>query len=181
MPKRSFKNSMSREAGYVALLILAFVALAFDIAQFPGSYRQFRTSHYAQVQGRIIRSRLDGPHRGGSYNVDIEYTYTIDNRGFGGNTWRFAKGFALDYSAAEAISTSHPVNGPVTVYYDPKDPSSSLLSPGLNKGDFFFLLIFLPFNLILVGVIVLPILWMINPHRKFVHSKLAKRANDLTT
>lgn len=83
---------------------------------------------HSQVERRTSRIR------GGGYNVyydaDIRYRYRVDAGAYESGTFVFGVPHSFaDSSAAQAEVEAYPVDGSVTVYYNPADPEQSALVP----------------------------------------------------
>jgi Protein of unknown function (DUF3592) len=96
-----------------------------------------------------VKEEDDG--EGISYDVDIEYTYQVDNQRY---TCTHVRDLAFwGKGSASRFAAAHPANSRILVYYDPIDPTRALLVPGGIGGSHLYILLFaLPFNLIMVGL-----------------------------
>jgi hypothetical protein len=90
-----------------------------------------RTIFYRPIQGRVLSSRIDTIRgaKGNSYRPEIEYSYTVDgvrlrNDAYAPST---VNPGGSDHWAAE-VARRYPEGAACTVYYDPADPSRSVLS-----------------------------------------------------
>lgn len=120
------------------------------------------SKNWPTVQGTVISSqslRDSSRIKGGGYNhyytVNVTYRYSVNGGTYQSNVFVFgvAKSFP-DSAQAQSVVTAHPVNGPVTVYYDPSDPSSACLEPG-KVPEQFGLLTLMSGGLLLVGLLLL--------------------------
>jgi hypothetical protein len=86
------------------------------------------------------------------YEADITYEYQVAGRKLDGHTASFADISSSDPRPAEAIVGRYPVGAAVTVYYDPAQPETSALEPGLAGGLILPLGIGASFTLIGLGL-----------------------------
>ena len=85
-----------------------------------------------------------------SYSVTVKYSYTVEGRNYEGNTVGFGTMSHNERSDAQEELKSYPKGKTIDVYYDPENPSDSVL----NKGVFWpmYIVIFL-MVIILIGSI----------------------------
>lgn len=92
---------------------------------------------------RLIQST--GPTK--IYGTDIRYEYEADGRSFTGDT--VTLGGTAETSASEgsseALVARYPLGAKVDVYYDPADPSTSMLEPASRSGIFNMMMVALGF------------------------------------
>ena len=102
--------------GLIALLLVAFVR---DLAQFP------RSITWPVTAGEVRESRYIQED---TFSIDFEYTYAVDGVEYEGSRITFFQYavFANSYQNEQFIR-AHPVGTRVDVYYDPRDPSQSVL------------------------------------------------------
>ena len=81
-----------------------------------------------------------------SYGVSVKYSYTVEGGNYEGNTVGFGTMSHNERSDAQDELKSYPKGKTIDVYYDPEDPSDSVL----NKGVFWPMYI-----MIVVMVIIL--------------------------
>jgi hypothetical protein len=88
---------------------------------------------WTKASGRVLRSRLKGVKSQGkeSQAADIEYEFTIGFNRFRGNRPNFAE--IVDGDEAKALVKRYPEGASVPVYYDPADPSKSVIDRELPK------------------------------------------------
>lgn len=153
----------SQGSGLAVLLIfgLFWTALVgvFDGLLGYNFYRQVRATHFAQTTGQVTASEVThhrGSKGGTTYGVSIHYTYTVDGRKFSGQRYRYADWSSSDSKWAYEAVAQNAVGATVPVFYDPKNPEDSLLSPGVTGGDCFMLLFLTPFNVVMLGLWSLP-------------------------
>ncbi len=95
--------------------------------------------------GRMNRPFTDSDN---TYYPEFGYTYSVGGKSYSSS--RFSLGeSAQDYSDrqdAEKAASEHPAGSKVEVFYDPADPSSAVLRPGLSTGSWVPLLLGLFFG-----------------------------------
>lgn len=129
------------------------LVLLFDGMAGHGLWKQFESSHYPFITGRITHSEVTR-HRGRkgtSYGVNIQYHYVVSDRPFDGTRYRWGTSFS-DYNWAMNTVSEHPVGSQTRVYFNPDNPEDAVLSADLEGGDLMLLLFLIPFNMVMVGL-----------------------------
>jgi len=113
------------------------------------------SQNWPKVIGKISRAEvleeLDTDEEGftsKSYKPEIEYQYGVGDEEF--TSTKVSFGGTRTYSSnkkAEEALTNYPLNGSVSVFYNPQDPSESVLVQG-TKGTM---------GLIIVGIVFLAV------------------------
>ena len=120
------------------------------------------SKNWPTVQGTVISSqslRDSSRIKGGGYThyhtVDVTYKYLVNGSSYQSNVFVFGvpKSFS-DSAEAQRVVAAHPVNGNVTVYYDPADPGRSCLEPGTVPKQF-GLITLMSGGFLLVGLLLL--------------------------
>jgi uncharacterized protein DUF3592 len=102
------------------------------------AFHQHIAESFPHVQGTVMSTSVTttrGRKGGVTYHLHIDYRYTVDDQRYTGYYYRY-DGHPHDYSAY-GIANSHPAGSAVDVYYNPADPTDSLLSPGADGQDMF--------------------------------------------
>jgi len=91
---------------------------------------------FRSAEGRIVSSSTYTVtrKRGTYYHYSIEYDFTVDGKSYRSDEVTFNHNYSLDEEFAQSYISKYPVGKQVTVYYDPHDPSFSVLEPE-EKGD----------------------------------------------
>jgi len=97
------------------------------------------SASWPTVTGAVLASRVERDStriRGGGYNrhyvADVRYGYDVAGRRHESGTFVFGVPHAFpDSSAARAEVEAYPPGRQVTVFYDPRDPATSCLTPGM--------------------------------------------------
>jgi hypothetical protein len=77
---------------------------------------------------------------GGTYSVNIFYTYEINGRVFKSNTYDFAGGSSSGYEGKQAVVARHPRGTRTVCYVNPEDPTDAALERGFVPLMWFGLL-----------------------------------------
>lgn len=88
------------------------------------------------TKGVILKSEVKTSRSDDSttYGADISYEYQVNKQTYTGNKVTFGDVSTSKRSRAEKIVDRFPVEKTVDVFYNPEDPKSSVLEPGLNGG-----------------------------------------------
>ena len=113
---------------FSTIFILIFVAVGLGIAAFGarGVIQARASSAWPQVSGEITHSEITDSDS--SYSPLVRYEYSVSDRAFAGERICFGldRMFA-GYKFAQRYTQRYPVGSPVAVYYDPDQPSQSVL------------------------------------------------------
>jgi hypothetical protein len=147
---------MSNPAGRSMKLLLSilvpflslFVVVGLGFAGY-GAYNWFKVkevrTQWATTQGQVLSSRLT--HDEDTTGTSIRYQYTVAGRQFESDNVRAGGDFSSsDSSEAAAIVDRYPAGGTCTVYYNPADPSQSVLVAETNMFMVVFLGVGLSFS-----------------------------------
>lgn len=74
-----------------------------------------------------------------TYGATIQYKYFVDGQEFQGNRRTFSNVRTSSVRNTEKILDRYPPGGSVGVFYDPDDPSSSVLEPGVGAPTYILL------------------------------------------
>jgi hypothetical protein len=105
------------------------------------NWKQYRASAgWQPIPARILDSRVEESESGSgedysvSYSPIITYEYQTMGQSYRGNLIAFGSE-GIGYGSrkkAEKVIARHPTGTPVTVYYNPADPSQSVLERNFN-------------------------------------------------
>lgn len=122
--------------GIIGTLIVLFMAGWAVIAV----ERQARTVGFTPITGVIVESDLkktDFVLEEQAYKVvkaTVLYDYVIGDQPYTNDQIRYGLS-AMENDAAREFHETHPIGAPVTVYYNPANPQSSVLQTGLHRQD----------------------------------------------
>lgn len=134
----------------VGILLMAMAPLAVVPILIVDS--QSRASKdWPTAQGVIARSGLSRVKllNEEKYQADVKYHFQVNGRDYSGTRISFMSTTGSSEKAQYALIEPYPVGAEVTVYYDPDDPSSSILVPG--SGSLVTRIIFYAIPLLLAG------------------------------
>jgi hypothetical protein len=115
------------------------------------------SKEWPAVQGEIVSSYVDSSsdEDGTTYSADIEFQYVVDDRRLTADTVNFGEYGSSNRNHAADIVAKYPVGKMVTVYYDPAEPETAVLEPGVTWSSYVLLLMGLVFIIapaIILGV-----------------------------
>lgn len=80
-----------------------------------------------------------------TYEALIQYRYSVSGQEYHGSRRTFSDVRTSSRSRTEKVLERYPPGGSVRVYYDPADPSTSVLEPGVGIMSYVLLLLVLAF------------------------------------
>jgi hypothetical protein len=131
-----------------------------DVFAVRDAVQQYRSLSFDSVEGKVVKCAVvvndDG--EGTVFDVDIEYVYRVRDREYRARRVRYDKLWEGDW--VSRFVEEHPPRSPITVYYNPTDPAEAVLQRELDGGLLWFALFLVPFNRVMVGIVVSAIyLW----------------------
>jgi len=92
------------------------------------------------TQGVITRSeiKIHADSEGTSYTPVIEYAYTVQGRDYCSNSLWAGPRLSASQNFAAKITARYPLGQTVTVTYNPAQPASAVLEPGISKFAFIY-------------------------------------------
>ncbi|MAR94175.1 MAG: hypothetical protein CMA45_03765 [Euryarchaeota archaeon] len=102
------------------------------------------------VENSYVSTSTDG-EGGTTYCLHVDYQYTVDGRVYDGNRISYSADNSCNSWSANS-DDDYPEGKKITVYYDPSNPSESVLLSGLSGIDFFICCFFI---FPLVGLLLL--------------------------
>lgn len=125
---------------------------------------------WPSVPGEITRSEVETYRKDGKtqYLPDIAYKYNIDGKNYTSSKVTVGDPpYTSNISPTRRLQAEYQVGKSVDIYYDPEVPSSSALSPGIQKNDILLAVILGIFPL--MGILI------------FISGVRAKTRKSLTT
>ena len=116
------------EAIGTAAIGIGFSACVYGIA------RGLRSLAWPTVIGEVTDSDVEFFRGRGSvlYTPRIRYSYQVGGRAYDGNRVVFGYPDYHTRRGADSVIAAYPVGGTVRVHYDPSDPGSAVLRPGVG-------------------------------------------------
>ena len=130
------------------------------VEQLEGYAQQAESASWPTAPAVITESRVSVEPGADSttYSADIAYRYTVDGAPYEGDRVRLTLTQSTsDSSDARRVVDRYPAGAEVRVAYDPDDPATSVLEPGLSERDafpFVFLSIFVSVSLLLIAALL---------------------------
>jgi hypothetical protein len=94
---------------------------------------------WPRVNGQVIESRVDDAHLEMTKPV-LRYRYQVGNQSYVGFRVAFS-GYGVSRSAMDQLIKPYPQGSAVSVYYNPRDPSSAVLD-NAARSDWLYWLTF---------------------------------------
>ncbi|MCA9954172.1 MAG: DUF3592 domain-containing protein [Anaerolineales bacterium] len=152
------RGSDSIGCGITVFLMLVFMAVGVGISIWGWSVLQnARVSEsWPATDGEILSSvvREDTDEDGTSYFGDVTYRYFVADVAYTSDNVSFGQ-YGGERDHAEEIVARYPAGSGVTVHYDPADPETAVLEPGVTWSSYFMLAMGALFTCI--PIIVLPL------------------------
>ena len=132
----------------IALVFCTAITLCMDGFILAPAVCQVMATGYSTTPGVMISSVISSNHsrKSTSYNVALEYAYTVDNQEYKGNCFRYGALASSDLKWATATVRDYPAGAKVPVFYNLRNPQDSLLVPGLDGSNLFLFAFMTPFN-----------------------------------
>ena len=140
------------------ILFLLTLATILGIVALPQYLQAKKSAQWPTTSGVITVSRVQFLDRSGSvwtrrrfegYLGDVRYRYSVGATDYFGSRLSFEQAHAACNECWQSALRPYPVGKTVTVYYDPRNPASAVLEPGLvgelgllYKMDLFFIATF---------------------------------------
>ena len=135
-------------------LLWSSMTLMLDSKVFAGIAKQLRSRSTTPAQVLECKVTAKSGRRGSqNYEFKIRYRYTVDDKVFESDRYRYGSSFSSSDSRwAQVTAATHRVGSEIPAFYNPSDPTDVVLSAGLGGEDLFFLLFMTPFNMVMLGI-----------------------------
>lgn len=131
-------------------LFWSSMTIAFDCIIVSTTWNQLAALSYPTAPGEIISSKI-AKNDGDSQGIEIRYKFNVGGKEFTGDKYRYGETRSNDGWAKEVVA-KHSPKTPVTVFYNPRDPSDAVLMPGIEGVDLFLPMFMTPFNMVMLGI-----------------------------
>jgi hypothetical protein len=135
--------------GYIVVIAISLVVLiVFGRQILQGLKSRNWPTAAGTVQDARIQMHQSTDEEGDvttTYEAFVQYRYSVSGREYQGMRRTFSDVRTSSRSRTEKILERYPPGGSVTVYYDPEDPSASVLEPGVGAMSYILLLLVLAF------------------------------------
>jgi hypothetical protein len=122
--------------GYILLVLGAlFLILGLRHLSTARASRTWESTNGKVIKSSVKRSQDGADDNSPKFYPQVEYEYFVAAKRYEGSEI-YAGSSSDQYSTemgAAQVSAGHPVDSPVTVYYDPQHPERSVLKPGEGK------------------------------------------------
>ena len=153
------ESNDSMGCGITVFLMLTFFAAGIGISIWGWSVLQdARVSEsWPATDGEILSSnvREDTDEDGTSYFGDVTYRYSVDGISYVTDNVSFGQ-YGGSRGHAEEIVDRYPAGSGGTVHYDPADPVTAVLEPGVTWSSYFLLIFGAVF--VCIPLVVLPLM-----------------------
>ena len=125
----------------IVLFIMGIAGAALTIfLGIPMMMSAFESSGWPSAEGVITVSEFttnrDSDNGSVTHGANVAYDYTVNGTLHTGSNVHFGQYGSSDPSYGRGIVNRYPVGKRVGVYYDPDDPSTSVLEPGAGWSSF---------------------------------------------
>jgi hypothetical protein len=139
---------------YIILLIIGLLASLLLLRSILLG-RKSRT--WPSTGGTILQSAIDTVQSvdddgtsSTSYGLRLQYEFSVGGQAYQGNRRTFAEMRTSSYRSMQKLLERFPQGGSVTVFYDPDDPSSCVLEPGV--GNYLYIVLVFTGIMMLAGL-----------------------------
>jgi hypothetical protein len=136
----------------VFALFWSALVLVFDGFIAKTFLNQMRSRSFATTQALILSSEITTHDSSDSitYGARVVYEFTVDGHRYQSDRVRFGQGSdSTGRWAHETVAANQP-GASRTVYYDPINPTRSVLQRGVEGQDWFLALFLTPFNVVMI-------------------------------
>lgn len=123
---------------------------------------------WPHVKGEILTSKLEeeaddsGEGAPKTFRAAVTYRYTVDGKTFEGDRTDLNDLSTSDPAPAQSLLQQFPAGATVDVFYDPQNPSQSLLKPGISGASAIYPAVGL--LLVVLGLSMFGIVWKVSGH-----------------
>lgn len=151
--------SMKASMGFFTVFISLFYVVGFGMLGY-GLWSAVRSTHAADwpqtpgtVTSLVIKENHDSD--GTTYEVQVEYTYTVAGQAHTGSRLAFGYGASSGHDAHDEIYRKLKDAKEVEVRYDPQNPETSVLSYGVHRSIQFTLAFAITWLAFVIGFTVM--------------------------
>lgn len=130
--------------GLGAIIFLSiFVIIGMGLSIWGGNVLRnaSASSNWPTVTGQVINSTVseNSDSDGTTYGADVYFEYRVNDQQYGSDTVSFGQFSSSDYGHARNIVNRYPEGTQVEVYYNPEDPETAVLEPGVTWSSYMLL------------------------------------------
>lgn len=146
-----------------SMVILIFLVVGLGLSYWGWSVLQKAraSASWPNVSGQITSSSVShstDSEGADSYTPSVAYRYTVNDQQYSGYQIKFGETSYSSESKAELVVARYPAGATVPIYYNPSDPDTAVLEPGVTSGSYIILAIgacFVILPLILTPIIAI--------------------------
>lgn len=116
-------------------------------------WNSYQAQSWSVTECKVITSAV-GRHTGDdstTYSVDISYDYEVDGKVYHSDRYKFMSGSSSGYNGKKEVVDQYPPGKVIRCYYDPSDPSKSVIERGFTSDMLFGLI---PLFFVVVGLAI---------------------------
>lgn len=160
-------SSLIFAAVSVVSVLIASVGMVALSTGFLSVWAAARTRRWPRVPGTVLSSRVElklgpPPREATLFTPCVTYRYTVEGTELRGSRIAFEEVESELRSAAEELTSRYEVGSTVQVSYDPRDPSSSMLQPGVSGA--WVLAPTVGISLLMLGATIFATVWRAAGH-----------------
>jgi hypothetical protein len=124
------------KARYLGLLGLGVIAVWITLSMGSAFYMSVVSLRWPKVPARVISAQVNtGKSTVGTWWApSVEYDYQVSGRPYHSAAIRYLMPTFYEKENAQAVTAPYEAGGAATASYDPRDPSRSVLEPGVPAG-----------------------------------------------
>ena len=88
------------------------------------------STSWPTVEGKIVKSEVVDGRK--TTRADIQFTYIVEGQSYRSFRVKFSQNLTTNYKKANVLAERYLLGSSVTVYYDPADPNTAILEPGVT-------------------------------------------------
>lgn len=129
-------TSLSTKCRLVGLVVLSIFAVWITLSVGGPLYWCLESLTWPTVPAQVTSSALTtGQSNGGQWwRPEVTYTYRLDGRGFSSSGLRFMMPLYYHEEDARQIQEEYSAGAQVRAAYNPRNPTQSVLEPGIPAG-----------------------------------------------
>lgn len=149
-------NTMGCLGTMIFLLIFVGVGIGLSIWGWSVLQDARVSESWPATDGEILSStiRVDTDEDGTSYFGDVTFRYFVDDVAYTSDNVSFGQYGSSDRDHAEEIVARYPAGSGATVHYDPAEPETAVLEPGVTWSS--YMLLGMGVLFICIPVIIMP-------------------------
>jgi hypothetical protein len=132
-------------------VVWSAATIFFDVMAVGNTVQQYRALDYLPVEGEVVKCAKveESSDDGTSYDIDIEYVYSVADQEYRGTRVRYDKLWGGRW--VSQFVKAHPPQTQITVYYDSADPAEAVLIREMGGGPLWMAMFAVPFNVAMLG------------------------------